>query len=171
MKDRIRGKGYWKLNVSVLQEEEYRHGIHNIVRDTISELDEVVDKSTTWEVLKIRVKEFSVKYCKARTSKQAGQIKQLEEKIKKNKIKKYYYSYRAAASPPPAINYNSRPAWRFYHVVIWFRVGCRCNINLQAAKPTHYMMKLLRLQYLELHYNFLSSCNLQQSNCYYCFSH
>ena len=81
MEDRIRGKGYWKLNVSVLQEEEYRHGIHNIVRDTISELDEVVDKSTTWEILKIRVKEFAVKYCAARTSKQAGQIKQLEAKI------------------------------------------------------------------------------------------
>ena len=36
---------------------------------------------TTWEILKIRVTEFSVKYCTATTSKQAGQIKQLEAKL------------------------------------------------------------------------------------------
>ena len=58
-----RGKGYWKVNVSVLSEENYyRDCVWNVILDTISEYMHQVDKMLTWEIVKIKNKEFSVHY-------------------------------------------------------------------------------------------------------------
>ena len=79
-----RGPGYWKLNVSVLNEELYREGICDIVQETFLEYLDMhqIEKSMTWELLKIRVKEFSIKYGSVRKQKHVSNIRMLESKIK-----------------------------------------------------------------------------------------
>ena len=73
---RSRGPGYWKLNVSVLNEELYREGIRDIIKETFLEYFDIhqIEKSMIWELLKIRVKEFSIKYCSVRKQKRVSNI-------------------------------------------------------------------------------------------------
>ena len=40
-----------------------------------------VNKSMTWELVKIRIKEFSIRYCCLRTKKELNKIRMLEERI------------------------------------------------------------------------------------------
>jgi len=78
-----RGNGYWKLNTSVLTEDKYRKAIRDIIKNTIEEYQgiEGVDKGMIWELLKIRVKEFSIKYCCQRSKDSKIEMKILESQI------------------------------------------------------------------------------------------
>ena len=42
--ERKRGKGYWKLNVSVLKEDDYRKSIRELIKNTIAEYADQVDR-------------------------------------------------------------------------------------------------------------------------------
>ena len=61
-----RGKDYWKMNNSVINEENYREGISKLFDDTQEEYGEHVPKSVLWEYLKIKIKEFTISYCTSR---------------------------------------------------------------------------------------------------------
>ena len=62
-----RGKGYWKMNNSVINDENYREGISKLFDDTLEEYGEHVPKSVLCEYLKIKIKEFTISYCIARS--------------------------------------------------------------------------------------------------------
>ena len=81
-----RGQGYWKLNISILEELEYKQGIRSIIRDTKCEYNDV-NPSLVWEFIKIRVKEFSIKYCQAKHRKRNRYVEALEHTV--NKIKQF----------------------------------------------------------------------------------
>ena len=81
LSERKRGKGYWKLNVSVLKEDGYKKNISDLIKHTIAEYADQVDSSMIWELIKVRVKEFSVKYCCKRSNEQNIVIDLLETKI------------------------------------------------------------------------------------------
>ena len=57
-----RVKGYWKLNNSIINDEEYIEGITKLYEETVEEYGEDVSTSLLWEFLKIRIKEFSIAY-------------------------------------------------------------------------------------------------------------
>ena len=77
---RPKGKGYWKLNTSILQEENYKDGIKTLIDDTKKEYTE--DKQVLWEIIKIRVKEFSIKYCTLHKRKMSDLLRNLELNLK-----------------------------------------------------------------------------------------
>ncbi len=81
--ERLRGKGYWKLNVSILKEREYVEAIKNLIEKTLIEYNECadIDKNLIWELIKIRVKEFSIKYCINRIRHRDDRAKIIETKI------------------------------------------------------------------------------------------
>ncbi len=81
LKDKPRGKGYWKLNVSVLEEKNYVDNVREIMKDTLIEYQNQAEKSLIWELVKIRIKEFSIRYCTSRVSKKVTEMKQLESSI------------------------------------------------------------------------------------------
>ena len=58
-----RGKGYWKLNNTILRNKVYLQAITNI-KETINEYNDELDvsKSLIWEMCKIRYYEFTIKY-------------------------------------------------------------------------------------------------------------
>ena len=66
--EKQRGKGYWKLIVSILNEESCKETTCKIILDTISEYMHQVDKTMIWELIKTRVKEF-IQYCQSRNRK------------------------------------------------------------------------------------------------------
>ena len=75
------GKGYWKLNVSILDENDYVIGDKSVIDKTITDYDNDLCKSKLWELIKIRIKEFSIKYCQIRSKKRKDEMLTLENKI------------------------------------------------------------------------------------------
>ena len=77
---RTRGKGYWKLNTSIIGEQDYKDGIRVLIKETMEEYCE--DKQVLWEIIKIRVREFSIKYCIIRKRNNIDSLRNLELKLK-----------------------------------------------------------------------------------------
>ena len=71
------GPGYWKLNVSHLENEDYREGIKNIIQN----LDKQGDSIDIWDYFKSQVKDFSVKYSKQRQTNFKNTIRSIEKQI------------------------------------------------------------------------------------------
>ena len=61
--NRRRGKGYWKLNNSVLNDENYKNLIKQIIFETKLEYSKDLSKQSLLEILKFRVKEQTIQYC------------------------------------------------------------------------------------------------------------
>ena len=59
-----RGNGFWKINNSLLKDDVYKENIRNIVNKVELEYSHF-DKQAKWEMFKIKVKEYSIKYAKA----------------------------------------------------------------------------------------------------------
>ena len=75
--DSKRGPGYWKLNVSHLDNEDYKSGIVDI----IDQLDNTLNPLDKWESFKRKVKDFSIYYAK-NTKKETGiLIRKIENEI------------------------------------------------------------------------------------------
>ena len=53
MKQSKRGKGYWKLNNSLLEIEEYQEGITRIYDEIIEEYEPYVSKAVLWDYFKL----------------------------------------------------------------------------------------------------------------------
>ena len=59
-----RGRGFWKLNTSFLSETEYVNQIKSTIAQTIDEYsqDNTVDPGLLWEMVKMKMREVSIKY-------------------------------------------------------------------------------------------------------------
>ena len=62
IKCKVRGPGFWKLNKSVLHEQDYVNSIKDIIKDTALKLRGCHCSQLVWEMIKINIKEFSVSY-------------------------------------------------------------------------------------------------------------
>ena len=83
LESKKRGPGYWKMNNSVLNDEEYIDGIHLLFSNTIDEYLGHVSKQLLWEYLKIKVKDFTISYCSKKSIIYKCEVKVLEEKLNK----------------------------------------------------------------------------------------
>ena len=66
-----RGRGFWKLNTSLLKEEEYLNLIKTTIYQTKSEYqsDSAVNPALLWDMIKMKVREKSISYATARNHK------------------------------------------------------------------------------------------------------
>ena len=55
-----KGPGYWKLNISWLENQEYIDSVIDIIKNTVK--DEL-NPYMIWDLCKIKIKEFSIKFC------------------------------------------------------------------------------------------------------------
>ncbi len=82
LQDRRRGRGYWKLNISVLKDKQYCRSVSNIIKSTIAEFSNVqIHKRYTWDLIKIRIKEYSIKFCVAKKRMKCDRISEIEGKL------------------------------------------------------------------------------------------
>ncbi len=72
-----RGTGYWKLNVSHLDDEKYKAGILEIIDKLDSELDPI----SKWELFKHKVRDFSIHFSKSPENNLKLNLKKLERDI------------------------------------------------------------------------------------------
>jgi len=76
-----RGPSYWKLNTSVLKEKNYINGIEKVFHETVNKYETILGKNLLWDFLKIRVREFSIKYCIKRTQNKNKYYESLERRL------------------------------------------------------------------------------------------
>ena len=61
--EKKRGPGYWKLNNSVLMNNEYQLWVKEVIRATRAQFDTLNSKGMLWEIIKINIEQFSIDYC------------------------------------------------------------------------------------------------------------
>ena len=76
-----RGPGYWKLNVSILAEIDYKDMITEIINTTIEHYYDHLSARDLLDFLKIRIKESTIKYCTLRNRTKNFRLKNLENEI------------------------------------------------------------------------------------------
>lgn len=76
-----RGKGYWKLNTSILNDIDYKHTMTSIINHTVEELEDLNDPALTWDMIKIRIKESSIRYCALTHKNVKSEIKRLADNL------------------------------------------------------------------------------------------
>lgn len=78
-----RGPGYWKLNTSLLSEIEYIERIKSTIAQVQKEYenDDNVDDSLLWEMIKLKVRESSIRYAKRKKTLMKNQEAKLENEI------------------------------------------------------------------------------------------
>ena len=82
LSNKVRGKGYWKMNVSLLDDKNYLDDMTALILETFEEYDSYLDSVTLWEFMKLRIKEFTIHYSIAKAREKVDQTKLLESKIK-----------------------------------------------------------------------------------------
>ena len=81
LKSDIKGQGYWKMNTSILLDENICSGLRNRIENNKTELDMIIDDQQKWESLKLLVKDFSVNFSKQKSISTKRRVQFLENKI------------------------------------------------------------------------------------------
>ena len=86
----LRGPGYWKLNTSFLIDIDYVTQIRDVIKKTHEEYqdDDTVNKGLLWEMMKLKIREQSIKYVTAKKVKMSRREGELEKEI--NFFEKFY---------------------------------------------------------------------------------
>ena len=83
-----RGRGYWKLNTSYLNEEPYILGVQNLKASCLEEYRNVTDERIIWELLKYKIREYSIKYGKKKAKNVSREEENLEKTLKDLEVQK-----------------------------------------------------------------------------------
>ena len=78
-----RGPSYWKLNVSILNEDPYNELVRTVIKNTKTEYENILCKRSLWDLIKIRIKEISIKFCVEKQRKKKAEIGDLEKRLEK----------------------------------------------------------------------------------------
>ena len=76
-----RGKGYWKLNNSILKQTEFEDGIKHIYEQICGEYEHHVSKGVLWEYFKLRVKQYSIAFSIDQARKFQDECKKIESEL------------------------------------------------------------------------------------------
>ena len=78
-----RGPGFWKLNTSFLSETEHINQIKTTIESVKDEYqnDKSVNVSLLWEMIKLKVREQTLRYAKTKKAKMLREEEELEKKI------------------------------------------------------------------------------------------
>lgn len=77
-----KGQGLWKLNTSFIDEEEYVKGIIANKIKWMEEFKNLTQAGIKWELLKYKIRQFSMDYGKKKARKLANEENDLETKLK-----------------------------------------------------------------------------------------
>ena len=78
------GPGLWKFNNSIIKDETFTNTFKNFIQNMINELNNSTsfDNQLKWELLKDKIRRFTISCCKQRTKKDVQERKYLENKLK-----------------------------------------------------------------------------------------
>ncbi len=75
-----RGNSYWKFNSSLIEDDEYREQISNVIEECKGQYEDICDKRVVWELLKYEIRKFTMSYSsKKKMDKRYAEDKNLRE--------------------------------------------------------------------------------------------
>lgn len=77
-----KGRGYWKLNTSVLKDEGYIKKITSLIKEYKIKAVDYNDLRILWDNFKIEVRDFTINHCKINAKIKKQSLQMLEEKLK-----------------------------------------------------------------------------------------
>ena len=77
------GAGTWKLNTSLLKDEEYKNQFRDNLTEWLASYDNLTNRNLKWEIIKYEVRKFSIKYCKHKKREEKARESELENNLKK----------------------------------------------------------------------------------------
>ena len=77
-----KGRGYWKLNNSILENENYSKKISNLIESYMVKRTSASDIGLLWDNFKIEVRDLTINHCKALAKQNKNEINLLETKLK-----------------------------------------------------------------------------------------
>jgi hypothetical protein len=78
-----RGRGFWKFNSTLLHDSDYVKKIKEIINECKTEYSNFEDKGLTWEMVKLKIRSFSVPYCIKKKKQLSAFKKDLELELNK----------------------------------------------------------------------------------------
>ena len=76
-----RGKGFWKMNNSLLKDDIYVQNVKNLIQKVKLET-RIMNKQMRWEVCKYKIKEYSVSYAREKQSRTKRYYMKIEKELK-----------------------------------------------------------------------------------------
>ena len=80
-----KGNGFWKLNNSVLKDEEYKFIINKPRENYLTSItkENNYDIRLIWDVLKNEIKDLTIEYCKNKSIKSKGVKTKIRNRLRK----------------------------------------------------------------------------------------
>ena len=78
-----RGPGMWKFNNSLLKDIEYVTGINSLIGKHTSGIEEDSDSQMEWELLKVKIKDFSQNYSRLKSTNNKNMLMKLYQQLGK----------------------------------------------------------------------------------------
>ena len=75
------GKSYWKFNNSLLDDVKYVEQLNNLLTLPDHELDSIEDKRLAWEMVKMKVRRFTISYSIEKSKCLNKQYKEVKERL------------------------------------------------------------------------------------------
>ena len=79
--DGERGPSFWKFNSTLVNDSDYRFLLDENIKIWLEYFREVVDKRVLWDLLKYKIRQFTIKYSKEKAHSRKAKVKDLEEKL------------------------------------------------------------------------------------------
>ena len=77
-----KGKGFWRLNTSILDNKEYQNGIIELIDNVTKEYaHSEIEKRLLWDLLKIKCKEFSIKFSYKLSHERMSEVTRLQTQL------------------------------------------------------------------------------------------
>ena len=147
-----RGPGFWKLNTSFLSETEYINQIRTTIEGVNDEYqnDKSVSASLLWEMIKLKVREQTLRYAKTKKTKMLREEEELEKKI--NILQRQIDSVCNNANEKLAINIQLERKTKELEKIIEFRtkgaiLRAKCRWYNEGEKNSKYFLNLEKRHY------------------------
>ena len=79
--DSERGPSFWKFNSSLVNDNNYRDLLDINIKSWLEEFKDVVDKRVLWDLLKYKIRQFTINYSKTKARDRRAKVNELEEKL------------------------------------------------------------------------------------------
>ena len=143
-----RGPGFWKLNTSFLSETEYINHIEGVKDE--HQNDKSVNASLLWEMIKLKVREQTLRYAKTKKGKMLREEEKLEKKI--NILQRQIDSGCNNDKEKLAINIQLEQKTKELEKIIEYRtrgaiLRAKCRWYNEGEKNSKYFLSLEKRHY------------------------
>ena len=87
IKQQNRGPGFWKFNTSLLRDEAYVNELRKNINLYKAKYESIDDKGLKWDLIKMEMRGFSVKYAKSKAKRRKNDEVTLQNKINELQLK------------------------------------------------------------------------------------